>query len=597
MTACEGICWLFWLGGSKFTSGKPEKQQQKPSNYNPETDKAANKKVNGISDNATTIARYTYDDAEGVVNTCVHELSKLLTQTTYSYDERVRLDSIITKNLTVNPSSPELMKHLYHYDGSVPTYLGQYIPPSGFSYNGNINAVVSSYNFNGVYGSAPSEFNYAAIYGYKYDRLNRLVDADGFVGDFVVAAMGLGTNPTIAAVQIGDERYTYDKIGNIRALKRTIRHSDPLDNTVVSKNENWTYQYDGYNKLTQVTTGGSALLNRNYTYDKNGNLLTDSYREIAAMEYGRTAYPYYLEADNNEIYYLYSAEDQRMYKKVVTPTETTTEFYLQDATGKTVALRRKVGSAAATWEYYVNGSVREARIKNVTHNGIIAPQEIEFYLSDHLGNTRVVYEPTYAGGVLELAINYAADYFPYGKVLREYVNTSTGDPEKFLTTQHERDKETGLDYRGARYYDSDIARFLSLDPMQIARLTLTPYNYVSGNPIKRIDPDGKLDDEYDKNGKKISNLGGDKIDFHHQKDGSVEVQDKETGISNSMKAGEFMLGYMKRWSEISRENITDEFLKGYGPEKSLISSGSMIEEISISPAFRKCLYRIYVVRR
>ena len=288
-------------------------------------------------------------------------MSKLLTQTTYSYDERARLDSIITKNLTVTPSSPELMNHQYHYDGSVPTYLGQYIPPSGFSYNGNINAVVSSYNFNGVYGSAPSEFNYAAIYGYKYDRLNRLTDADGLVGDFVIAAIAVGQQ--VAGTEIGDERYTYDKIGNIRTLKRTIRHSDPLDNTVVSKNENWTYQYDGYNKLTQVTTGGSALLNRNYTYDKNGNLLTDSYREIAATEYGRTAYPYYLEADNNEIYYLYSAEDQRMYKKVVSPTETTTEFYLQDATGKTVALRRKVGSATATWEYYVTGAEREARIK------------------------------------------------------------------------------------------------------------------------------------------------------------------------------------------------------------------------------------------
>ncbi len=263
-----------------------------------------------------------------------------------------------------------------------------------------------------------------------------------------------------------------------------------MNTMIVSKAEGWDYYYNDQNRLAQVS-GHSGTTTRSYTYDKNGNLLTDSYREIAATEYGRTAYPYYLEADDNEIYYLYSTEDQRMYKKVVTPTETTTEFYLQDATGKTVALRRKVGSAAATWEYYVNGSEREARIKNVTHNGMIAPQEIEFYLYDHLGNTRIVYEPTYAGGVLELAINYATDYFPYGKVLREYVNTSTGDPEKFLTTQHERDKETGLDYRGARFYDSDVARFLSTDPKATKYPSMSPYNYVGGNPIIAIDPDGK----------------------------------------------------------------------------------------------------------
>ena len=199
-----------------------------------------------------------------------------------------------------------------------------------------------------------------------------------------------------------------------------------------------------------------------------------------------------------------------MYKKVVSPTETTTEFYLQDAIGKTVALRRKVGSAAAAWEYYVNGSEREARIKNVTHNGMIAAQEIEFYLYDHLGNTRVVYEPTYAGGVLELAINYAADYFPYGKVLREYVNTSTGDPEKFLTTQHERDKETGLDYRGARFYDSDVARFLSLDPLAKEFPAWSAYNYVMGNPISLIDPTGRSPEGIDDPKKKDEQKEGRK---------------------------------------------------------------------------------------
>ena len=479
---------------------------------------------NGIADNATTIARYTYNDVEGVLAERMHELDKSLTKTNYSYDVRTRINRISSSNLTLdNPTV--LVSHFYSYDGNAPTYQGQYIPSCGFSYNGNINAVMSSYNFSGVYGSAPSEFNYAAVYGYKYDRLNRLTDADGMVGDFVVHAMGLGLGqgPVNDALAIGDERYSYDKIGNIKQLSRTVRHSDPMNTAVVSKVEGWNYYYNGFNKLTQVN-GFPGTTTRTYTYDKNGNLLTDSYREIAATEYGRTAYPYYIEADNSEIYYLYSIEDQRMYKKVVTPTETTTEFYLLDVTGKTVALRHKVGSAAAIWEYYVNGAEREARIKNVTHNGMIAAQEIEFYLYDHLGNTRVVYEPTYAGGALELAINYAADYFPYGKVLREYVNTNSGDPEKFLTTQHERDKETGLDYRGARFYDSDIARFLSIDPWQAKYPSWSTYNYVIGNPISLIDPTGKGPD-----------------DFVKREDGSIYWDDNATS-SSTTKKGETYLG-------------------------------------------------------
>ena len=40
------------------------------------------------------------------------------------------------------------------------------------------------------------------------------------------------------------------------------------------------------------------------------------------------------------------------------------------------------------------------------------------------------------------------DYFPYGKTLRRFSAIVGG--EKFLTTQHQRDGETGLDYRGAQ---------------------------------------------------------------------------------------------------------------------------------------------------
>jgi len=95
-------------------------------------------------------------------------------------------------------------------------------------------------------------------------------------------------------------------------------------------------------------------------------------------------------------------------------------------------------------------------------------------------------------------IQYIADYFPYGKVLREYVN---GDKERYLTTQHERDNETGLDYRGARYYDSDVARFLSLDPLASDYPSWSDYNYVMGNPIMLIDPTGRSASPiYDKEG-------------------------------------------------------------------------------------------------
>jgi len=81
------------------------------------------------------------------------------------------------------------------------------------------------------------------------------------------------------------------------------------------------------------------------------------------------------------------------------------------------------------------------------------------------------------------------NYYPYGKVLREF--RAGVDQERYLSTQHERDAETGLDYRGARYYDADVARFLSLDPLAVKLPSWSPYCYVLGNPVGLIDEDGR----------------------------------------------------------------------------------------------------------
>jgi len=117
--------------------------------------------------------------------------------------------------------------------------------------------------------------------------------------------------------------------------------------------------------------------------------------------------------------------------------------------------------------------------------------EVSFYIQDHLGNTRILYHTTFTGcnqAAVLYHLEHVADYYPFGKILREYV--AQGVPEKFLTTQHERDVETGLDYRGARFYDSEVGRFLSVDPLASVIASWSPYVYVYNNPVRFTDPDG-----------------------------------------------------------------------------------------------------------
>ena len=47
--------------------------------------------------------------------------------------------------------------------------------------------------------------------------------------------------------------------------------------------------------------------------------------------------------------------------------------------------------------------------------------ENTYYVYDHLGNTRITYTPTVMPDGLKFTLNGVYDYYPYGKILREYV--------------------------------------------------------------------------------------------------------------------------------------------------------------------------------
>ena len=59
-----------------------------------------------------------------------------------------------------------------------------------------------------------------------------------------------------------------------------------------------------------------------------------------------------------------------------------------------------------------------------------------------------------------------------------------------LSSGKEKDSETGYHYFGARYYNSDLSLWLSVDPMSDKYPSLSPYNYCAWNPMKLVDPDG-----------------------------------------------------------------------------------------------------------
>jgi RHS repeat-associated protein len=57
-------------------------------------------------------------------------------------------------------------------------------------------------------------------------------------------------------------------------------------------------------------------------------------------------------------------------------------------------------------------------------------------------------------------------------------------------TGREHDRETGLRYFRARYYDGEVGRFISEDPIGFAGGDVNLYGYVRNSPIALIDPFG-----------------------------------------------------------------------------------------------------------
>ncbi|MNU74916.1 RHS Repeat protein [compost metagenome] len=432
--------------------------------------------------NATKMVDYKYDDALGLVvgkRYYVNDFSDNLfahQKISYVYDNRNRLTQI----------GSELFNEWLYYDNTqIPVYNNQTSVNQSDAYNGNVKGTKVKYHFAGTTNSSIPYFSKETIYGYQYDGLNRLVAADALVGDFIDAQFANPLNlDADQSYLIGDEKYSYDKIGNLITLLRKKPGASPSTGVTV---EDFVYTYaNGNNRLTKVADQATTT-NRNYSYDANGNLLTDDYRHIDATVYGRSSYAYNITKGTDQISYLYDGADQRIFKKVVTSIQTTQEMYVKDALGRDLAIL-KFEPGGVTKEFYVYGNERVALIVPNTLGttpSLIQHNEATYFLTDHLGNTRVAYMPTPTSN--PYIIN-AVDYYPYGKVLREYDN---GAGDRYLSTQHERDKETGLDYRGARYYDSDVARFLSLDPLAAKYPMLSAYNYVGGNPVVFIDPDGK----------------------------------------------------------------------------------------------------------
>ncbi|HCT84472.1 MAG TPA: hypothetical protein DF296_04645, partial [Candidatus Margulisbacteria bacterium] len=116
-------------------------------------------------------------------------------------------------------------------------------------------------------------------------------------------------------------------------------------------------------------------------------------------------------------------------------------------------------------------------------------------LSTPVVSIRYQYDNHLGSASLELDQNAAIisyeEYHPFGTTSYRSGRTETEVAMKrYKYVGKERDEETGLYYYGARYYAAWIARFVSVDPLQLKYPHYTPYQYAGNKPVSYIDLDG-----------------------------------------------------------------------------------------------------------
>ncbi len=317
-------------------------------------------------------------------------------------------------------------------------------------YNGNISWQM--YQMSGVL------FNGYGVIGdsYAYDNANRLDSAN----------FGYYTNawlPTSAY----DANYSYDNAGNFTALQRNGNTGRNQDNL--------SYNYTtGTNRLSSISGSTSAA----YTYDSNGNVISDSHRGISFIINSPDNMPLSVYMTNGQIEYY----ENDVYGRRTSVSDASGNYnsYYYGADGKTEAICLLPYSSNLTYNILGAGgdNIGQVKIANYSVTGRY------YYLKDHLGSIRMTVDVN--GNI----VGYD-DYYPYGMQMTGRSYTSSAD-QRYKFTEKELDAPDGLYYFGKRYYDPFRGQWLQVDPMVSKYPGTSPYDYVLSNPIRLVDPDGSV---------------------------------------------------------------------------------------------------------
>ncbi len=341
---------------------------------------------------------------------------------------------------------------------------------------------------------------------YTYDALYQLVEATGREHLGADAAPPGGADTLWRAplswsdndgTSVGryTERYVYDVVGNLSELlhrgsdpahagwRRVFVHGEP---GVIEASTSTTKRR---NRLTSCTVkAGNAV--ETYGYDVHGNLVTaphlgpgehnirwDHRDQLSGLDI----------AGGGAAFYTYDASGSRI-RTVRELSPTVTEERL---TFDGVEFFRRRRGAEIVERQTVRVSDGHHRVMHIetlvtdTAGTETGPARVTRYvIADHLESVSVELDEG------ALVASYQ-EFTPFGSTSYRAVTLQTEVSSRDEFQGMRRDAESGFHYVGARYYASWLCRWTSVDPPVRSGGGGGAYAFVSNNPVRLRDPDGR----------------------------------------------------------------------------------------------------------
>ena len=318
---------------------------------------------------------------------------------------------------------------------------------------------------------------------YRYDPIGRLIAAvtpdfsETFAFDPADNRLDLSGNKQDHTGQTNSqEKPSLNKVwGNLLKEYAGVHYDYDQRGNLVRKTHNGEttdYRWNGYNQLIKIENRNGST---EYRYDPLG-------RRTAKIRNGETTV-YHWQEDTLAIESTNGQNTHYLFEPG------TFESLAQFQTTSPIGIERE-DKPAEPYSYDPETDPL-LKIPSEPQGQSEAQPELVYYQLDHLGT------PIAAHNAKGEAV-WTAEYEAWGRIRQETVSDGPKVNIPFRFQGQYYDEESGLHYNRFRYYDPEIGRFVSQDPIGLDG-GLNIYVYVK-NPVQWVDPSG-LDSQWVRNWK------------------------------------------------------------------------------------------------